>query len=221
MINFLYIHCCYNWIQLYTLLITTIGISVAIIQLSKYNKTRKADFIYKLDNDFFTVETRIYLILIEIDAIEFIKPENKNDIPYFKLKKDGIDKLSKRDFAIKEFAQKREFEISTFEIDDNLLGVLEKIGIYKKKKIMDLEFTYEIFDYYIQKVYNNKAIIEYIKWIHYEQGKHEIYNKFDLVAKKCKKYEADKSCIYNFFKQLNGVSPECGFCKISEDDISK
>ena len=173
-----------NWPQLLTPMIALFGVVIAYHQLMKNNRTRQADFTHKLDVEFFTKESHILMTIIEFDAIKFIEPNNSNGDPYFKIALDKIEGLDSRYFELKKFVEDRSLEISTFEIDHFLLGHFEKIGIYNKKKIIYIEFIYETFDYYIQKVHKNVEIQKYIQWIRQNYEDQDIYNKFDFIANK-------------------------------------
>ena len=177
-----------NCIQYLTLLIALCGIITAIIQLSKNNKSRIADFTDRLDSDFFTENTRSVIELIDFKFLKFIEPKSEIDDPYFKIDKSGIEKMEERYFSVKEFAKKRNYEISTYEIDDYLLGHFEKIGLYGKKKIIDMQFLNEIFDYYIQLTFDDKEIQKYLTWIGKDVQDTNGYNNFIYIAQKLKKH---------------------------------
>jgi hypothetical protein len=183
----------FNWIQFIAPFVTLIGIGVAIIQLSKNNKTRKADFTHRLDSEFFTSDSRICVELIYLDLIKFIEPENPNDDGYFLIDKNKVESLTKRYHLLKDFAKKRDFEISCFEIDDLLLGHFEKIGLYWNKKVVDIDFVYGIFDYYIQLTYDNNDIKNYIKWMRQDPNCVDVYEQFETIANELKKYGLKKN----------------------------
>ncbi len=176
--------------QLLTPAIALIGIILALIQIEKNNKTRRADFAHRLDVEFFTDETRNCFEIIEF--IEFIEPKTKEELPFFKIDKTKIDKLSKGYFSIKEFCDKRGYEISSSELDDYLLGQFEKIGLYRKKKVIAMAYIYELFDYYISGSHNNSEIQKYIQWVRKFEDTKDIYDKFDFVAKECDNYRDKK-----------------------------
>jgi hypothetical protein len=181
-----------KWTQFLTPAIAIIGIIIAYIQLRKNSITRRADFIHRLDVDFFTNEARACIELIYLDLIRFIEQPDGDDA-YFKIDKEKIEKLSNRYFSVKEFAKKRDYEINFFEIDDYLLGHFEKVGLYLENKVMDIAFIYGIFDFYIQLAYDNKEIQKYLKWCRKEEYDKDIYDKFELVAKESRKYGLRKN----------------------------
>ena len=177
----------FGYIEFLTPIIALIGVIIALFQLAKNNKNRMADFTHRLDNDFFTKETENFIILIDLELIEFIEI-NKDDC-FFKIKQQEVLNLSGRYSVVKEFSRIRNYEISTQEMDDYYLGLFEKIGLYGKTKVINIEFIYECFDYYIQLAYENNEIKKYIKWIREHAPEDEdIYDKFYYIALECQKY---------------------------------
>ena len=149
-----------DWTNFLTPTIALIAAFIAFNQLKKNNRSRKADFTHRLDSDFFSSRTRNLIILLEFKAIKFCISSSKGDQddPFFEVNKELISRLPSRYDEVKKYCETTDYEISTFEMDDYLLGQFEKIGLYLKKKIIDLECVYEIFDYYLQLTNGNNEI---------------------------------------------------------------
>src|ERR1017187_7444175 len=64
-----------------TAVITIILVLVAWVQLRDLARTSRADFIFRLKNDFFTAEARRLLFLVEEDLLRF----EDDKIPYFSI----------------------------------------------------------------------------------------------------------------------------------------
>src|ERR1700722_15044937 len=126
-----------------TALLTLALAWVAWKQLRDLARTNRSDFLYKLKKDFFTeVETEL-IFLIENDLLIF----NPQTPSFDTVEKNGVK------------PEKDAFTTNT--IDDVLLGPLEDVGLYWNLKALSFNEVYEIFDYYIRSVVENKAIGEY------------------------------------------------------------
>jgi hypothetical protein len=141
---------------------------VAWIQLRALARTNRSDFLYRLKKDFFTEAETEFTFLVENNLLAF-NPEHSC---FDTVEKNGI-KPSKD-------------AITTTAVDDVLLGPLEDVGLYWELKALSFREVYEIFDYYICLVVENKAIREYIDWARQGPGNEDIYDHLLLVYKKLK-----------------------------------
>lgn len=169
---------------------------VAWEELSKLGRTSSADFIHRLDDDFFTRETRTLFSLIDCKVLEFcpnaeMKPsEDIESEPYFEVNQNKLDKTKLPEDLKHRLSKKKYY--SAWEVDDMLLGHFEKIGILEKRGIVDFQTVYEIFGYYITTVWNNDHIKKYI--INQRSGEETaridtlIYFRFQYIARKCIEY---------------------------------
>lgn len=152
-----------------TALLTLALAWVAWKQLRDLARTNRSDFLYKLKKDFFTeVETEL-IFLIENDLLIF----NAQTPSFDTVEKNGVK------------PEKDAFTTNT--IDDVLLGPLEDVGLYWNLKALSFNEVYEIFDYYIRSVVENKAIGEYIDWVRKDPGNEDIYDHLLHIYEKLKK----------------------------------
>jgi hypothetical protein len=54
--------------------------------------------------------------------------------------------------------------------------------------MMDIEFTYECFDYYIEEIHENDQILNYIQWNRKQPNGEDIYGNFDYIFEKVRAY---------------------------------
>lgn len=162
----------HSWLAL-TGIFTALLALIAYYQLRSLAKTSKADFIHKFKHDFFTSDTRKLFMKVDLGQIKFI--ENGKP-PYFK------------DTTNQE-------HITTYEIDDLLLGHLEDLGTFEKNGVIDIDMLYELFDYYISKSWKNEEIKNYMEY----SGDKEIYCNFTYIYKKCKSFGEAKRRNDNLF----------------------
>jgi hypothetical protein len=170
---------------------------VAWEQLGNLGKTSSADFLHKIDNDFFTGQTRRLFSLIECGALEFRpnneveSPDDAESQPYFEVNQDKLDK-TKLPGDLKRHLGKRLY-YSAWEIDDFLLGHLENLGMLEQRGVVDFQSVYDEFSWYIQTVWNDEHIKEYIRYIRAEDKTDRIdvagFNQFQYIAIKCLEYE--------------------------------
>ncbi|HVA96036.1 MAG TPA: hypothetical protein VND99_00110 [Candidatus Acidoferrales bacterium] len=125
-------------------------------QLKALSKTSRADFIHRFKNDFFTHATRQIIKLIDQNKLKF-------------------------DSKTGDFNN----DISSYDVDDLILGHFEDLGIFEKKGYIDIEEIYELFDYYIENTWENSAIQEYLEKL---SNGSDIYDNFKYLYYKCKSY---------------------------------
>jgi len=172
---------------------------VAWEELGKISKTSSADFIHRLNKDFFTDETRILVSLIDCGALEFRNLDNdeiesSDDIeprPYFKVSQDRLGKTKLPDEIIQHFSGKEYY--STWEVDD-FLGHFEDIGMLEQRKIVDFQMVYDAFSWYLETIWNDDNIKEYIRYCRKDEKATRIdsafYNQFQYITIKCLEYDA-------------------------------
>jgi hypothetical protein len=162
---------------------------VAWEELSKLSKTSSADFIHRLDNDFFTSKTRTLVSLIVCKALQFCP--NDGGEPYFQVDLNKLDKTNLPEKLKQSLSRRRYY--SALEIDDSLLGLFENVGILERRGIVDFQMVYDVFSWYLETAWNDDHIKEYIR---YERRGDEtapidtlIYYHFQRIAIKCLEYE--------------------------------
>ena len=166
-------------------MVTAIGtlllVYIAWIQLKDIAKTRKHEFIDKIKSVFFTVEARRLLFLIEYDFLRF----HAAAIPYFEVVKTQVGNNEKR---YTELGITWE-TLSTYTVDDVLLGPLEDVGILEASRVIDVKQAYLTFSYYVIACWENKQIQNYVEWARKDRETPDIYSQFENLYKKMKKYE--------------------------------
>jgi len=122
-------------------------VGVAWYQLSSIKKTTRADYLKRLNDSFFTQDTRNLLVLLFNSAIEFsILPirntEGTNDIdelPYFEIDKSVLKQLKEAGLILLPEWRKG---FNAFEIDDLLLGPLDDVGRFERHGLLDIRTAY-------------------------------------------------------------------------------
>jgi hypothetical protein len=151
---------------------------------AREERTNKADFIFRLGRNFFTLEARQLIFLIEEELIAY---ENAS-IPYFK-----IEKMEEADVKARlEELHISHPTVSTYDVDDILLGPLEDVGIFKEAGLISLDDAYEEFDYYIQLCVDNDQIRKYIDDARSEPESSDVYENVLNLAVELKIYGKSK-----------------------------
>jgi len=149
--------------------VTLILVLVAWAQLSKIKKIAKADFVKRLNDSFFTEETRNLVVLLFNSAIEYtilpIKDSNGkskiDELPCFRIKNFVLKQL-KTNGLIELPAWRKGY--NAFEIDDFLLGPLDDVGGFEKQGLLDFQAVDRTFGYYIRElVGKNEGVKKYLK----------------------------------------------------------
>jgi hypothetical protein len=167
------------------LVVATAGlIYVGWIQLQELVKTSKADFLERMKREFFAIESRRFIFLIEHGLLIF--NVSKDNIGFFSVKPTGSSVL--RD-AMRELLVDREI-YTTFEMDDVLLGPLEDVASFEKMGNVDLKAVYLVFGQYVNDVMENDAIREYIEWARVDDRAPDIYDGLEELYRKLKKFDA-------------------------------
>lgn len=145
---------------------TALLMIIAAIQFRAINRTSAADFVHRLNGDFYALHTRKVRELLIHDAVTFqIDKEN----PRF-VDRGGVVAFDAHD------------------LDDYVLGPLEAIGIYESQKIIDLATTYEMFGWYVTKIWESGAIRDYIQWQREQPHGFDVYDCLGALYKKCVRY---------------------------------
>ena len=169
-------------------------------QLSGINRVSKADFLKKFDTEFFNEKTKFFMLLIDYNALVFKIKEIAygEDIPTKSLPYFLVDfKIAKQLELHKGEANLQEY-YTGFDIDDCLLGYFENIGCYEKDRLISIQGVYDNFDWYIQKVWTNSAIISYVSNQRETEGS-DIFENFEYIYDKCRSFgeaKANKTWIW-------------------------
>jgi hypothetical protein len=189
--------CSFDKTAFWTFVLTLTTIALCLIawrQLRGLGKVSRADFINKFNKDFFNPTTQKLILLLSYNALQF-KIKNidyKEEIPsiefpYFAVNQD----------VIKQFPENQEHPsndlipktYNSFEIDDLLLGYFEEIGCFEKDGLIGIQGVYDMFDWYIQMVWNNPTIKEYIKYCREsEENGEDIYESFEDISIKVQSF---------------------------------
>ncbi len=157
--------------------ITTVALAaVAYMQLSDLAQTSKSDFLYKLKKDFFTEEARRLVFLIENELLEF----RSADIPYFQIARPGDAETQSRLGEIGITGS----SVSTYLVDDVLLGPLEDVGLLLRNNLVSLNDAYEQFESYVQICAEDRAISEYLRLARDGEGNEDVYDGFQYLYKR-------------------------------------
>jgi hypothetical protein len=145
-----------NFWAMMTAVTTVVLAWVAYRQLSDLARTSKSDFLYKLKKDFFTEETRRLIFLIENQLLEFRSAE----VPYFQVIRPANAEMQSRFEELGIVAS----TVSTYLVDDCLLGPLEDLGVLAERNLVSLDEAYEQFVTYVEICAESRAIREYLDW---------------------------------------------------------
>jgi hypothetical protein len=165
---------------------TIIALLFAGIQLNNSNSIRNADFAFRFKNDFFTEQTNNLIVLIDNDLIRFNvinDSVNKIEFAYFDVDTIKIKTLTEK---FKDTFVKKTYP--AYEIDNYLLNHLDDLGEYCKKGMIDIDYVNEGFGYYIECVYNNDQIKQYLHWLESDPKSKGSYKYFGYIYDQLKIY---------------------------------
>jgi hypothetical protein len=193
-----------DYIAIWTMITAICTSFIAIIayfQLAKANKISQADFDQRFKIDFFNKETQQLFMLFQYNLLVFkIESVTEDDcgFPYFEIDRQKID--ANHIFSI--YLPENKYRYSSYEVDELLLGHFEDLGLFYRKKLMDIEFIYSGFSYYIDEIHKNDEVKKYIKWSRDNEGDEDDYAEdtfedFDLIYKKVKCYEKRRKIYQN------------------------
>lgn len=175
------------WVMI-TAVATVALILVAYRQLKDLARTSRSDFLYRLKSDFFNERTRQLIFLAEHNLLEF----QPDAIPYFKVL--GHEEPKVRD-RLRELGI-TERSISTYVLDDALLGPIEDIGVLENLGAVSLYEAYEEFVTYVFICMENKAIQQYLDYSDQDPADDDVYdharNLYASLMKESPKIRAKK-----------------------------
>ena len=168
-----------------TAVITALLAWVAWKQLGSLAKSSTSDFLFRLKSDFFTKEARKLVFLIEQDLFKFEDAE----IPYFSVPDFNKPTLKPR---LQELGI-TESTVSTYFLDDIILGPLEDVWFYLSEKRITQNQVYAVFSYYIEICAESRAIREYKNACRREPGCSDIYLGLDHLEELMRQESATRS----------------------------
>jgi hypothetical protein len=159
-----------------TFVFTVALVGVAWKELGDLARTSRADFIFRLKNNFFTEDARRLLFMVDVNLLQF----EDSEIPYFTIRKAGDPNLRSRfeELGIKGST------VSTYVVDDVLLGPLEDVDMFLTGKLITEKNAYEMFDTYVTSCAENEEIQKYIKSTRRKPNNSDIYSGFDHLYKR-------------------------------------
>jgi hypothetical protein len=169
-----------NFWAMLTAVTTVVLALIAYWQLGDLARTGKSDFLYKLKKDFFTDDARRLMFLIDNDLLEFCSEE----ISYFQILKP---KSPEAEIRLSELGITGS-GVSTYLIDDVLLGPLEDVGFLLKRDLLSRDEVYEQFDSYVQACGDNDAIRAYLKFSRTGEGNEDVYDGFQYLYDQLEKW---------------------------------
>jgi hypothetical protein len=137
-----------------TVSVTVLLVWVAWRQLGSLAKSSASDFLFRMKSDFFTEQARKLVFLIEQDLLKY----EGAAIPYFSIPDFDKPQLKPR---LQELGI-AESTISTYFLDDIILGPLEDVAFYLSEKRITKKQAYEVFSYYVCICAESPAIQNYI-----------------------------------------------------------
>jgi hypothetical protein len=162
-----------------TFVFTVALVWVAWKELGDLARTSRADFIFRLKNDFFTEDARRLLFMVEKNLLEF----EDGEIPYFTIRNVDNPILSGR---LEELGIKGS-TVSTYVVDDALLGPFEDVALFLAENLITAKHAYEMFYTYVSFCAENEEIQKYIKSTRLKPGDSDIYSGFDALYKRLRR----------------------------------
>ncbi|SRR5258708_4760797 len=158
-----------------TALLTGLLVWVAWEQLGNLAESSTSDFLFRLKSDFFTERARKLVFLIDEDLLRFEDAK----IPYFSIPDFDNPELRPR---LRELGI-NEPTVSTYLLDDIILGPLEDVAFYLSEERITKKQVYEVFSYYICICAENPAIQDYKKACRKRAENSDIYAGLDHLQK--------------------------------------
>lgn len=159
-----------------TFVVTVALVVVAWRELGDLARTSRADFIFRLKNDFFTEDARRLLFMVEEDLLQF----EDSEIPYFTIRRVDDPNLRSR---FEELGIKGS-NVSTYVVDDVLLGPFEDVDLFLTGKLITVKHAYEMFYTYVASCAENEEIQKYIKSTRRKPNDSDIYSGFDHLYRR-------------------------------------
>jgi hypothetical protein len=154
-------------------------VGVAWWQLGALARTSQADFIFRLKSDFFTEEARRLLFLVEEGLLQF---EDSEILSILK-RNDPSLRCRFEELGVKGST------ISTYVVDDVLLGPLEDVGAFLDGRLVTEKHAYDMFYTYVKSCSENAEIRKYIQSNRRELGDSDVYSDFDDLYKRLRRME--------------------------------
>jgi hypothetical protein len=161
-----------------TAVATVIVTLVAYWQLRSLAQTSRSDFLYRLKKDFFTTEARQLIFLAEHDLMKF----HKGKIPHFEIVGHDNPGVMER---MKELGIIG-ITISTYAVDDALLGPMEDMGVLESMGLLSLKEIYEAFVTYINICVESQPLKEYLDFSRENPEDSDVYDHLLRLYKKLK-----------------------------------
>ena len=130
------------------------------LQLKEVNDATKAEFAHKFKTDFFTEQSCILITLFDYDLLKFKIIPKKNlldEFGYFVIDTSNIDALKKKFPKLLN----RDF-YTPYELDNFLLNHFDDLGQFYKGGVLNMEYIYSGFDYYVELIHENEQIKKYL-----------------------------------------------------------
>jgi len=170
-----------NWsIAFWTMLLvlaTFVLALVAGVQLNSLKRSTQIDTILKLRDEFFSDDMNNYFKLIDNDLISYNEEYEDFD-------------LKNRSNLLIDIKKFKDNFITTYDLDNAILGHIEDFGLLVKTKIIKFDLIYHFFDVYIRSCGNNKEIMKYINFE--REYDSDVYNNFLYIYNKCINVENNK-----------------------------
>jgi hypothetical protein len=138
---------------------------VAWIQLRAIRKTDSADFVHRLDRDFFTPEVAKFIQWLERNEFRFVE---QGDDSYF------LDPFDKK--------------VDIYEVDFHLLNPLENLATLAEDGLVKLDLVYSFFDWYVEVVWENSAISNYVTWLRKQKNSWDCFTNLEALYNRCRAY---------------------------------
>ena len=148
---------------------TLVLVLVAWIQLQSIKATSRADFIHKLNGDFFNADMR--RIMQSLQDRRAVFDENGGKPRYI---------------------EDAETLFTSYELDDLLLGPLENVAIFERIGAVKLDAVYDVFGYYILVVWEHPEVQRYIEWQRQQPCSWDVYERLENLHLKSDAYRVAK-----------------------------
>jgi len=168
----------------YTVL-TAVLIIFGYFQLRSINKTTSAEFTHKIKNDFYT-ESNIYLLTLFDENALMV--DTNGEVAWF-----YID-------TVKYKSLRKNIDLHTIPLIyqsnqiDALLQNFEDLGLYERNGLIDIDYIYEGFDYYVEALWDNQEVHKYIIWLRKDPRCADDFSYFEYLYKKLKKHPLNTIC---------------------------
>jgi hypothetical protein len=150
----------------------------AYFQLRDVNETNSAEFAHKIKNDLYTSNNIRLITLFDDDLLIF--KSDTNNFAWFQL-----DTIKYRTLPPEISLGIIPPTYNIFEIDA-LLQNFEDLAFYEKKGQVNIDYIYNQYAYYIEMLWENPNMTEYIKWQRSQPHNGYCYRALEKMHKKLK-----------------------------------